>query len=265
MDSNELETGISRIGIGTGLNGHIVPSSMENNSVSINPGTGSVIMGSNPISPKYFCPSCGMKFCSAKELNFHKKETGHGWTCKYCGKIFTSRRKCQLHGESCKEKASLPKDSLGRVNSNVMCDRHAAAVKAAETVKAKNGGVYKNHPQSAESRAKCAASMQAYLKSIGKFCKANFNPKACEYIDQLNKLKGWNLIHALNGGEHAIGPYFVDGFDEKQNIVFEYDEHGHNKPKAKEHDLKRQEWIISQIHCEFWRYDEDTDTLYKVN
>lgn len=91
MDSSELETGISRIGIGTGLNGHIVPSSMENNSVSINPGTGSVIVGSNPTSPKYFCPSCGMKFCSAKELNFHKKETGHGWTCLKIQRLIISQ------------------------------------------------------------------------------------------------------------------------------------------------------------------------------
>lgn len=220
------------------------------------------------------CEFCGQKFdakldlkkhlpkCEKRVKRYHRKGQD-GWTCKYCGEIFSSRRLMYNHLKNCQERLKLPLNSLGKVIGQY--DHHAAAVKAAETVKAKNGGVYKNHPQSAESRAKCAASMQAYRKSIGKFCKANFNPKACEYIDQLNKLKGWNLIHALNGGEHAIGPYFVDGFDEKQNIVFEYDEHGHNKPKVKEHDLKRQEWIISQIHCEFWRYDEDTNTLYKVN
>ena len=47
-------TGISRTGIGTGLNRHIVPSSMEDNSVSINPGAGSAIVGSNPTSPNIY-------------------------------------------------------------------------------------------------------------------------------------------------------------------------------------------------------------------
>ena len=175
---NIIITGASRTGIGTRLNGHIAPlDSMDNNSVSINLGAGSAIVGSNPTRQKKRGPS------------------PREWTCRYCGISIVSRKKLYEHEKECTERLKLPLDSLGRVNSNYRFDKQAALAKAVETVKAKNGGVYKGHPQSAESRAKCAASMQAYRKSIGKFCKANFNSKACEYIDQLNKLKGWNLIH----------------------------------------------------------------------
>ena len=37
------------------------------------------------------------------------------------------------------------------------------------------------------------------------------------------------------------------------------------KPKRKKKDILRQEYIIKTLNCEFWRYDEKTDTLYKIN
>lgn len=97
----------------------------------------------------------------------------------------------------------------------------------------------------------------------------NYNSKACEYIDKLNKENGWNLQHALNGGEVEIYGYFVDGYDKEKNIIFEYDELGHNTQKRKLKDIIRQNNIISylkenNINVNFWRYDEKNNNLYNI-
>jgi len=81
----------------------------------------------------------------------------------------------------------------------------------------------------------------------------NFNPRACEYIDNLNKEKGWNLQHALNGGEIEVCGYFVDGYDKDRNIVIEYDEKYHRYQKEK--DIKRMNEIKNHLQCKFLRYD----------
>lgn len=62
--------------------------------------------------------------------------------------------------------------------------------------------------------------------------------------------------------------YFVDAYDKDKNIVIEYDEPYHYKDVEHnilcEDDLKRQKEIIDCLHCEFWRYNEKTKTLWKA-
>lgn len=95
---------------------------------------------------------------------------------------------------------------------------------------------------------------------------ANFNPRACEFIDKLNKEKGWKLQHALNGGEVKISWYSVDGYDRERNIVFEYDEKSHNSYRYKQNDLLRQKRIIEKVNpLLFIRYDEKNNKLYEVS
>lgn len=57
----------------------------------------------------------------------------------------------------------------------------------------------------------------------------NYNPTACKYFDKLNKEKGWNLQHAMNGGEIECCGYFLDGYDKNKNIIVEYDEPRHQR------------------------------------
>ena len=98
--------------------------------------------------------------------------------------------------------------------------------------------------------------------------KARYSHKACKFIENLNKEKGWNLQHAENGGEYSICGYFVDGYDKERNIVFEYDERAHYKDREnnilKDKDIQRQQNIINELHCEFWRYNEYLNLLYKI-
>jgi hypothetical protein len=92
-----------------------------------------------------------------------------------------------------------------------------------------------------------------------------YNPKACEFIDKLNKENGWNLQHSLNGGEVIVSGYFLDGYDSDKNIVFEYDEYYHNLKRQKQKDLIRQQRIIDKILPKsFFRYDERNNRLYDV-
>ena len=89
-----------------------------------------------------------------------------------------------------------------------------------------------------------------------------FNPNACEYIDKLNKERGWNLQHAMNGGEVELYGYFADGYDKDRNIIFEYDEPRHNNPYWKQKDIIRQNNLIENINPTiFLRYDENKKEL----
>lgn len=91
-----------------------------------------------------------------------------------------------------------------------------------------------------------------------------FNKKACDYIDLLNAKMGWHLQHALNGGEVRVGPYYLDGYDKYLNIAFEYDEPRHNKLHIKNHDITKQNFIIKELGCKFYRYNEASNEFYEV-
>jgi len=93
----------------------------------------------------------------------------------------------------------------------------------------------------------------------------SFNPNACKYFDELNKQKGWNLQHALNGGEYSIKNlgYWADAYDKEKNIIVEYDElHHYDKSgNLKLKDVDRMKKIIYTLNCKFLRYNEKTGKL----
>ena len=97
-----------------------------------------------------------------------------------------------------------------------------------------------------------------------------YNKSAIPILEQIAKDHNWNLQHAENGGEFYTGiGYFVDAYDKQRNIVVEYDEPRHyidvKNNILREKDLKRQQKIIEHLHCEYWRYNEITKCLWKVN
>ena len=101
-----------------------------------------------------------------------------------------------------------------------------------------------------------------FISGIG----PNYNPTACKYFDELNIKNGWNLKHAMNGGEQNILNFFVDAYDSKNNIVVEYDESHHFKNGVlKSKDIRRQHIIIDHINCKFYRYRESTKELVMIS
>lgn len=93
--------------------------------------------------------------------------------------------------------------------------------------------------------------------------------KACDYFDKLNKEMGWNLQHALNGGEIIICGYWIDSYDKEKNIIVEYDEPKHyidiQNNILNNKDFYRQLTLIIHLKCKFYRYNEKTNNLYLIN
>lgn len=96
-----------------------------------------------------------------------------------------------------------------------------------------------------------------------------FNEEACKFIDKLNQKTGWEIQHAQNGGEIKIEKlkYWLDGYDRKRKIVFEYDEpfHYDELGNLRRKDVERQIRIINLMKPSYFiRYDEKRDRLYEV-
>ena len=196
----------------------------------------------------WLCRICNQTFRTKEECLDHKRIEGHQMNyssnrdekikrqCKWCKRIkITTNSGNSLHEKLCEK------------NPN------------------KSGHYWLNKNLSKETKEKLRLIFIERLKLTGKNRGANFNKKACDFIDKLNKEKNWNLQHALNGGEFTFCGYFLDGYDAKLNIVFEYDEPKHYiNGELKEKDIIRQNIIIEKLNCDFWRYNESKKLLYNA-
>jgi len=91
----------------------------------------------------------------------------------------------------------------------------------------------------------------------------NVNPDACKFIDSISERLSYNFQHGLNGGEVTLCGYRVDGYDKKNNVIFEYDEPHHERLGKKKKDFERQKNLIKSTGCKFIRYSEKFKTLYE--
>jgi len=91
-----------------------------------------------------------------------------------------------------------------------------------------------------------------------------FNDLACEYFDWLNTMNEWNGQHALAGGEKQVCGYFVDFYEPTHNIVIEWDEPYHYKKKKFNKDRIREQEIIKELNCDFYRINQETFEWNKV-
>lgn len=119
------------------------------------------------------------------------------------------------------------------------------------------------------TRRKMRIAKLDYIETKNGNIRPMHNINACKYLDGLSKKMGWNLMHALNGGEFHIKElgYFVDGYDVINNIVVEFDEPLHyNKTTGnlKEKDVMRQIEIINELKCKFFRFNESKEELYEI-
>lgn len=87
------------------------------------------------------------------------------------------------------------------------------------------------------------------IEQISEFGGPAYNPEACKLIEEYGKKHGYDFQHAENGGEVYIDGYFVDGYDEEQNVVIEYYEKWHKRQR--EEDRKRKKEIIEATNCSF--------------
>jgi very-short-patch-repair endonuclease len=206
------------------------------------------------ISRNLPCKSCGRLGIGLgkKFSDEHRMKLSEAHKGKQCGINNGRYGKRFPHTEETKRKISenSPKIMLGK--------RHS------EETKRKIGISGKGRVCSEETKQKHRICMAIKIQKYGTLTK-NFNPNACKFIDNLNRLMGIELRHALNGGEEIVSGYFVDGYDKNKNIVFEYDERRHNLPAVKIKDEVRQKTIIDNLNpILFLRYDEVEKNLYDV-
>jgi len=92
-----------------------------------------------------------------------------------------------------------------------------------------------------------------------------YNINSIKYIEKYGKENNYIFQHAENGGEHYIDNlgYWVDGYDNENNVVLEFDESYHNKQKEK--DSIRQIQIINHLKCKFIRINENGDEILNIN
>lgn len=90
----------------------------------------------------------------------------------------------------------------------------------------------------------------------------HFNIYACQLFDEISKIKNINIQHALNGGEYYISElgYWVDGYDQKNNVVYEYYEREHRKSIEK--DFIREIEIKEYLKCDFIIIHENKETEF---
>jgi len=79
----------------------------------------------------------------------------------------------------------------------------------------------------------------------------NFNPIACQKIDEYGRTFGYKFQHAMNGGEVKVVGYSLDGYDKEKNVVIEYNEKYHNTPIQRKKDELRKQRIIEHLNCKF--------------
>jgi len=85
----------------------------------------------------------------------------------------------------------------------------------------------------------------------------NYNPVACQYFNKLMDETNTHIQHAENGGEFYIPElgYWVDGYDEINNTIYEFDEKHHFDAfgDLKDKDIHRQNEIVKLLKCQFHR------------
>jgi len=182
------------------------------------------------------CPSCGKELFYKTKCGFDKANSNNSkcHTCSSSGEnngFYGKKHSKQL-------KSNFSKNRIGKTNPN-HGNKHTEEWKE-------------------NQRKRTIQRIKEFTQG-----KIGFNPNACKYLDRLNEERGWNLQHALNGGEVECIGYSLDGYDKKRNIVVEYDEPLHNKPTQRKKDILRMNRIKKYLHCKFYRYNEETNELKK--
>lgn len=95
-----------------------------------------------------------------------------------------------------------------------------------------------------------------------------YNKNACKIMEKLNEKYNFNFVHAMNGGEIHLKDlgYFLDGYDNKNNITLEYYEKHHydKNGKLKKKELNREKEIIKHLNCKLIRINAFDKNNIKV-
>ena len=208
-----------------------------------------------------------------RKCNFNRKRAPYGtWKCERCNLIFETKTQLFEHNHQFHpiEKGSswnkgLTKETDKRVSD--YCQTTKQRMQAGIIQPSMKG----KH-LSEERKKKTSEGMIQYRKTLNadtyRGFIPNYNVDSIPVLESIAKEHGWHIQHAEHKGEFYVLGYFVDAYDKDNNIVIEYDEPHHYIDAESnllcEDDITRQKEIIEYLHCEFWRYNEKTKCLWKV-
>jgi len=116
--------------------------------------------------------------------------------------------------------------------------------KLSEETRNKIRAKHKGIKLSFEHKQKIRASTLKYIEET----RGSVNPNIGRYEKQILDCIE-NSIKILILRQYRIGDFFLDGYCKERNIVFEVDE----KPKNREKDVEREEYIKNKLKCVFIR------------
>lgn len=239
------------------------------------------------------CPSCNVVLYY-KDKWYLKDSINKNRKCRKCSKIgyipsFIKEGKISFDvlekmKKSWFKKGSRPKNAdfrKGKTISQIYGENRAKELKIKlsnrrntdesnikrrnSCIKSRCGYSNKGRKTSDELKKLFRKQMVERLSKTNKNFHPSYNERACEYFDVLSKSTGNTIRHALNGGEFHIKElgYWVDGYDEENNIVYEWDERYHfNKDGIlKRKDILRENEIKAFLKCEFVRIRDSSSTL----
>jgi hypothetical protein len=99
----------------------------------------------------------------------------------------------------------------------------------------------------------------------GRYGRVGYNLNACKAFDFINEQLCWSGQHAKNGGEKSVNVFILDYYYPTLNIAIEWDEKHHKKAQHKRKDWFKQKIVTETIGCEFYRIDDVTKTVRKVD
>ena len=197
---------------------------------------------------------------SRKKISLSK--TGIKLTEDHKNKIKNSINNSESHKLSLKSKERSLKISKANKGRKFSDETKRKMKESRPDVRGEKNSFYgKKHTEETKRIIRLKTLKRREYELNGKKPRTFFNKKACEFFDILMIEKNCDIQHALNGGEYYISElgYFLDGYDIKNNIAYEWDESHHFNRNGEliEKDILRQNEIIKHLRCQFIRFKQD--------
>jgi predicted RNA-binding Zn-ribbon protein involved in translation (DUF1610 family) len=236
------------------------------------------------------CGSCQQMIKVPYHISFGYHKSGKVYTCKQCrsrrsrtrqcpqcekdivhsssGSMYTSRKRKSLCFECYVTKYGIP---YKRVNNKLVTnygihpkrkDLHRECPQCGKDIYYTRSSSLK----AAQGKLCHSCSSRFNMRNIDRKKMLGFKPistdKEIHFIECLNNgIPDVHFIHSRNGGQVKVGTYFVDGYDRRNNIVFEYFEPWHNHKDQVRKDFKRLTYIKRKLDCNIWIYNERNESM----
>jgi len=184
-------------------------------------------------------------------------------------KVLSDIAKIRMEDESVRELLSEKTKEWHRYNENPFKGKqHTDESKRQMSIRHKEH--YKKFPHpwrgkkhNTESIQKMREKAIERIKRVGLPFHPPYNSISIPIIESYGKENGYTFRHAENGGEYKVPntSFFVDGYDEKNNVVIEFDERRHRMGKNPHIDKWRQDKIGEILKCKFIRIYEEDGTI----